>query len=579
MPTIAHRIAQLWFRRARETSEIDRFLKALGTKKVKSPSTGNEVQLNTLHGSDEPADRELFKKEFDKWKSSTKEDEDGDAFSVSQEYIQKEEKRLKAFAKELGLDKDEAEVYIDKFHKLKDKNDVQQIEDAIRAAADAKKEPPKLTPEQFEAEKNKLIEYATKNGLTDDEAHALVDELKESDGVDAINAVGAKLFGAAKAKRKKEDDNRKKEEEANAEKKRIDNIRESLLEKAYDAGMSVKDAKALLENINTNMEDEQSAIGDVEKEITKYRRDAVKNKPKATSQAVDAAKAKLDEAKKSRDADAIKDAQTKLNEAKDAHRDAELKSWTIESEDFELNRAAAETEAEQARADINMARHEIEDAQQRIDELKEADGDNTDEISRLEADIRAAQKTIVEHESRVREIQTVLDDQQEKHNIKMRDMFQKNLDASWEHAEKNRGILLYDANGNATRYDPGPQDEVYNYMVALLGEQIEKRNLPEVDTSSSYDEEDESPKGNRNPDGSSVSGRSLSSYGPGEFWKVNSKKWGGKDSSGDISYFDNIDAARNYATGGKQTKPKPKSKPKSKTARVADRYLWGNFHR
>ena len=573
MPTIAHRIAQLWFRRARDTSEIDRFLKAQGTKKVKSPSTGNSVQLNTLHGSDEPADRELFQKEFDKWKSSTKEDEDGDAPSASLEDIQNAQKQLLAFATDEGLDWDEANDIVAKLTALEGKNGVQAIEDAIREAAKAKKEPPKLTPEQFEAEKNKLLEYAAKNGLTDDEAHTLVDELKESDGVDAINAVGAKLFEAAKAKRKKEDDKRKKEEEANAEKKRIDDIRESLLEKAYDAGMSVKDAKALLEGVTADMEDEQSAIEDVEKAISKYRRDAVKDKPKSTSQTVDAAKAKLEEAKKSRDADAIKDAQTKLDEAKDAHQDAESKAWDIESEDFELDQAAAETEAEQARADINMARHEIEDAQQRIDELKEADGDNTDEISRIEADIRAAQKTIADRESRLRDIQGSIESQQEKHNIKMRDMFQKHLDASWEHAEKNRGMLLYDANGNATRYDPGPQDEVYNYMVALLGEQIEKRKLPEVDTSSSRDDEDESPKGNRNPDGSSVSGRSLSSYGPGEFWKVNSKKWGGKDSSGDISYFDNIDEARNYATGGRKTKPK------SKTARVVDRYLWGNFHR
>jgi len=594
----ATRIAAVWMRRARETpgttDRVKAFLDAQGDKKVKSPNSGNEVQISSLKSSDAPADRQLFQDLLSKWKASG-DDADPDA--------------------EIGRPKTE----------IKTEDDLKKVVDD-------------------------LIEDAVGFGLTEEEAREYTKGLRVTDGAEAIQQVEKNLqraidkrieenkakAEAAKAKEeadKAEEEARKAEEKAAEEKRalRTDTkealagFRQELFEAAQEGSLTTAEARRILEPLVLNADKSvvdsvkaglQKAIADKKKKAE--RRKSVRERPAETAAAVAAANSKLDAAKASKDKDAIAQAKADLETAEDQHRAAEMNATDADFDEENEAMSDAELEAAQATADAQAARSEIDSAQERIDELREKGGEGSaDEIAQLEESMRAAEETIRASEAKTKALQDQLAAKDAERSRKLVELSKQEFEKSWERAEKSRGMVLFNSEGKATQYNPARNDAIYNYMMTLLGEQVRQRGMSEIDTSSRGEiggvggagadaEEggadagggkgkgkgkgDGKGKGTspvtvprrtdpgagelmskptksgrpRLPNGDSPRGGDTDDYGPHEFWKINDDMWSAKNSKNNHRTFRYMQDAREYA--------KTASSP---NARVASRYLRG----
>lgn len=538
----ATRIAAAWMRRARETPRVvDRvkaFLESQGDKKVKSPSTGNDIQISTLKSSDEPADQRLFQELLSKW-SGGGDDDDGDGSEPDgKDRTIKTKAKLKAVVDDLvedamnfGLTEEEAREYTKGLQVGDDEEAITQVEKHLNKAIDKR------------VEENKAKEEAAKK-------RAL-----RTDTPEALDGFRQEMFDAAKAVG-------------------VPNvlIQKILTPLVLDAGEDV------VESVKANI---QKAIDARSAKIE--RRKDVRDRAEATADAVRDARNRLERAKKRGDIAAVSRAESDLFEAEEQHRSAEMNVSDVESDEYAEYEDNARADAAQAEADAASAMDEIEDAQARIAELRESgDEGSAGEIATLEEAIRSAEQRFGEAGSKAKEIRRQLASKEKARNRRLMEESKAQMDASWERSKKNRGMLLFDATGKAHRYDPSPTDAVYEYMMTLLGERVEERALPDIDKTPSRDgfddtesDDDWTGKGKgkggpptgptksgrpRNPDGSSPGGNSEDTYGPGEFWRTDSGKWSAKNRRGEIDTFDRQNRAREYA----------------KTAsRVASRYLRG----
>jgi hypothetical protein len=553
-PSIAARVAAAWVRRAFRDGATDRvqeFIEAQGTRKVRRPSTGNDVQISTLKSSDDPADQDLFRQLLDKWEAGG-DDTDG-AGGDSQEIKTREDLRN----------------VVDDF-----------VEDAVRF------------------------------GLTEAEAREYTKGLAVGDGEEALRQVEKNLQRAIdkrikenEAKAKGDADRAKAKEDADreAEERRalrtdteeaLAGFRNELYETALAGKLTPAEARRAIEPLvlgadRDTVESVEGAIDEIiaQKMDVARSRDDARRGVESTAEAVEAAREALREAKEGRDKDVIAAAEAELRDAEDRHRSAGLDVLDVESEEYAEYEANARTEIDQAEQEAAAARDEVEAAQARLAELREAgDGGDPGEVARLEGDIRAAERVLGESDARAREIHRDLASREADRSRRLREVSKAQMDASWERAKKNPGMLLFDADGKAQRYNPSRTDAVYDYMMTLLGEKIDERGGIGIDTSGgrSDDKSKGRSKGKgkvlteselkdrptlsrrpRNDDGSSptVDGWGDDRYGPHEFWNIGPNRWSAKNSQGDIATFTTMAGAKQFAKKG------------SMAVRVASRYL------
>lgn len=141
------KVANMWLRRASDTSssgggsKIDQFLAEKGTQKVRSPKGEGEVTINTLHGSNDPAYKHLFQREYAKWSD---EGDDGDAPGPdamgTPEVLKATQDELVQFAVEDGLSESEARELVRGLTVKDTPAEVQQVERNIQKAVAKAKE-------------------------------------------------------------------------------------------------------------------------------------------------------------------------------------------------------------------------------------------------------------------------------------------------------------------------------------------------------------------------------------------------------------------------------------------------------
>jgi hypothetical protein len=423
------RVAGAWFHRYGDTrpsgNRTQEFLDVMGDRKVRSPSSGNDVTFNTLHGSSDPRDQEAFRKAYQKWTGGKDNTTRGTIDSpkklkaVQDELVEDAvsfgvpEETAREMVRGLGVGDDDSAVLtvernlqraIDKAVEDKKKTDADAAEKA-KAEDDLK---------ELQGKQDQMISNAVKAGVPEEAARALAKELKEGDGEDAL-----------------------------------DEVRDAL--------------KPL-----------------VNRAKRKTKRDQARQRATKSEQAVAEARTKLDEAKKSKDKDAIAAAQANLDRAEDeayaaglGARDADLDEVDEQLSDDEV---AAMEAAETARA----AREIIDSGEERLAEARES-GD-PDAVAEVEEGLRAAHEIFEKAEADRKRLEQSVAEKNLAKNKRLLELSKTEFEKSWERAKKNRGMLLFDAQGKSTRYDPSENDKVYEFFMTLLGEQIQKREIPQIDT-------------------------------------------------------------------------------------------------
>lgn len=335
------------------------------------------------------------------------------------------------------------------------------------------------------------------------------------------------------------------------------------------------------------------AQAEAERKQELQRRTQVRERAQAAESAADAARAALEEAKKSKDKAAIQRAEEAVNKAESKALSESAALTRVEVTEAGEAEAAATLKAQEAAAKAAAAAAGLEGAQAALEAARDA-GD-PDAIREAEEEAAAAQEAFDKADAEKRESEAALEGRRAEERKRNAEVAELQFEKAWAHAQKNRGVLLTDAEGNTVRYNPERSDEVYEYMMALLGEQVTKRGLPTMDTTSVRDieqadddgdgKEKGKGKGNkgdvkskgdapsgptksgkpRRPDGSSPTGGETEDYGPGEFWMVNPGKWSAKDSKGNHRTFGTMAGAKAYAKTAS-----------SMPSRVASRYLLGD---
>jgi len=563
----ATRIATAWLRRARETpgvvDRVKEFLEAQGDKKVRSPSSGNDVQISTLKSSTEPADQRFFQELLGKW-SGGAEEEGGD---------------------------------------------------------EAKPKNPIGTQEKLDAVVKAIIEDAMSFGLTEEEARQFTRGLTVKDGDDEIAQVDRNMQRAidkrveenqakVEAAKAKEDAERAaaKEAEKAAEAKRklrtdtpeaLAGFRAELMESAHAAGLPVRKINEILEPLVLDADADvvnsvkgviDSAVAAKQKktdeaDATSERRRSIRDNAGESARLVAEAELELAAAKRSKNKAEIAQAKKKLERAEQQHRtDA---SAARDADVADISDAWRNLKAEEAQklSDEEFVRQEWEQLQEDI-ERKLSEGAPEADIRELQMQAEEAKTYLDNVTTRRKEVQSLLAGKDVERNRQLRTMSKAEFDKVWQHAEKNKGIRLYNKNGEAVQYDPSRSDAVYETFMTLLGENIQERGSgkSDIDTttpvkSDLFDESEADGKKRkkkekplpptksgrpRNSDGSSPPSGSEDEYGPGEFWKTEGNMWSGKNSKDETQTFPTKERAKNYA--------KTASTPH---ARVASRYLRG----
>ena len=527
----------------------------MGDTKVRSPKGEGEVTINTLHGSDDPKYNQLFQREYAKWSGGDDDTTEGRGVGV-----------------------------IDSPQKLKAVQD-DLVEDAVNFGVP-------------EATAREMV-----RGLVvgDDDSSVVLVERNLQRAID--KAVGDKQKADADAAEKAEGEKAKAKAKADAEKalKELQGKQDELIEDAVKAGVPEEAARALARELKEgDGEDALDKVRDALKPLVnrarrKNKRDQARQRSTNSEQAVAEARTKLDAAKKSRNKDDIAEAQANLDRAEDESYAAGLGARDADLDEVEEQLSDDEVASLEASAKAQAARETIDSGEERLAEARES-GD-PDAVAEVEESIRAAHEAFEKAEADRKRLEQSVAEKNLAKNNRLRELSKTEFEKSWERAEKNRGMLLFDAQGKSTRYDPSRNDKAYEFFMTLLGEQVRKRELPDVDThggrSFGGDADDGEPdgggkgkgKGNkgdgkskgdapsgptksgkpRRPDGSSPTGGETEDYGPGEFWMINPSMWSAKDSKGNHRTFGTMAGAKAYAKTA-STMP----------SRVASRYLLGN---
>lgn len=559
-PSIAARVAARWVRRAfRDTSEdrVQEFIEAQGTKKVRRPSTGNDVQVSTLRSSDDPADQAMFRDLFRKWKDGADDTDDaggGPREIKTQKDLKKVVDDFVEDAMGFGLTKAEALEYT-KGLVVGDGEEAQkQVEKNLQRAIDKRiKENEAKAKDDADREKARAKEDA-------DRAKAKADADREAEERRAL---------------------RTDTEEALA------GFRKELYDTALAGKMTPAEARRAIDPLVLGadrdvVESVKEAIDDAiaQKADAARSRDDARQDVESTAAAVEAAREALALARLGVEGN-IADAEAELRDAESRHWAARVRSDDADLADLDDALADAELNAAQATADADAARAAVEDARSRIDQL-----DDPEKIAEAEAALSDAEDALQESDDAARAALSEVERMRSKRSEKLISVSRESFDRSWSRAQRNRGMVVYDASGKARVYNPEKTDAVYEYMMTLLGERIEERGGIDIDTTnrSVFDDPESKPKGKgkalteaelrdrptlsrrpRNDDGSSptVDGWGNDRYGPHEFWNTGPNRWSAKNSQGDIATFTTMDRAKTFAKNG------------SMAVRIAARYVRG----
>lgn len=344
----------------------------------------------------------------------------------------------------------------------------------------------------------------------------------------------------------------------------------------------------------------------------KKRRQDVRQNVVDLGAAVDKAKADLEAAKKAkydragqRDV-AVAEAEQNLKDLRREYRDAvrahsELTDQEAQETDQKLS---ADLDAAQKSLDDSTA--EVAGAEKNLEAAK-ASG-NASEMARAAKALAAANAAKEKAELEYRQADNSLALHRYAEVERMSKVTQQVVDDILSGEGVEPGFVVYDQHGNAQRYNPERTDQVYSYMMGLLGEDAEIHKAEEIEYRRSeyfadpkdkgkgkgksldslggfggfgdWDDWDDSDqdaptskkpppvklqptksKKPRNPDGSSPTGMEDDDYGPGEFWRTKGGLWAAKNPKGQYDTFARAEQARAFAM------------PTAPSARVASRYI------
>lgn len=378
------------------------------------------------------------------------------------------------------------------------------------------------TPSRLKALQDELVDSAVQDGASENDARELAKE-----------SVGAKA---------------KKDEEAAAQKqlKDLQAAQDKLIADAVADGVPEDQAAQLKKELRIG--DTDAALKElrkklrplVNKALQRAQRHQVRDEAEIISLNVDNAREALTEARKTKDPEAIAAAQAHLREMETFARLSKMDVFDADSEEFQHSIEEDEAARDVADAAAADAARDIEEIEARLEQAQQ-DGDS-DAVARAEADLQRAQKAygaaaagVAIHAQRITQRELI----RNKHLI---ELAQSEFEESWKRSQENRGMWLFNAEGEAVLYNPEATDKAYAFMMALLGEQIQERRLSDLDTSSrSFGTEDED------------------AHRPGEIWQTEDDNWAAKNTKGKTKTFD--------------TEPEAKAYAKKASARIASRYL------
>ena len=507
------RVATAWLRRAAAPSKgapFAKFLKEQGSRKVQVPGRNAPVTLNTLHGSDKPADQLRVSEEYEKWRKgqdSARDSDQGSAQDTS-------------------------------------------------------------TPEKLKRVQQGLVDYAKDLGVPEDEARELVKGMSVGDTPEDIATVEANIEKLGeKVKGEKEDSDKKTKEKEETEAKAKAEADAKKLQEA--------EAKAKAAEAKAREEAEAEAEAEAIRAEEEARRKGIADRVTEASTAVAAAEAELAAAKKSKDKPRIQKAKEALNKALDEDRYARLNAGNQKIDDLAQELSELEGDYRVAQMDMESNLKSMEDDQARLAQAQ-ADG-NTDEVPIIEQRLKETQAALDELDETYKGLGQQVEALRLSKNEELRNFSKEQFDLAWSDSERNRGILLYDAEGNASRYDPDKWGKVDEIFQTLLGEHM-KGNGYRSDDKHNFERGRSSPKDKnednsldrrrptksgrpRNQDGTSPSGLAPEKYGPGEVWSSGPNRWSAKNRSEETKQFNTLSGAKNYA--------------RTAASRVASLYLRG----
>jgi hypothetical protein len=483
------RVAAAWLRRARQSPDggrFQQFLDEMGDTKVRTPGRSAPVQINTLQSSDKPEDRIRVQEEYQKWSAG------GD-------------------------------------------DDARQ---------------PIGTPAKLKATQDELVQFAVEDGLSRSEARELVRGLTVKNTVADVQQVERNIAYAVEQSRKKREkadaDAKLERDKADAEAQTVRDARNALLRlhdeqaqlvaDAVKAGVPEEDARALMRDLELGdeadvLDEVREALEDKTRQVRRdQRRQSIRDTAAAASQGVADAERALTNARKSKDKDRIADAEEALRAAEEALYWSQADRDSVDRDVLQEQGARLDREAAAARAEAQARHADVDDLQARIADAA-ADGDDT-LAATLTADLVAAQEALGAADRESREASKRAETHALATRRRFAEMSRAEFDRTWARAKRNPGVLLYNADGKAERYDPSTTDAAYDVFMTLLGEQLDRREIPDMskaDTSVESQDEDAGP-----------------TYDPGDVWEVDGG-WSAKNSKRKTREFDTIDSARAFA--------------------------------
>ena len=423
------------------------------------------------------------------------------------------------------------------------------------------------TPEKLKVVQQGLVDYAKDLGVSEEEARELVRGMSVGDTPDDIATVEANIEKLGeKVKGAKEEEDKKTKEKTEADAKAKEEADAKKLEEAEakakaEAARAKKDAEA----------EAQAAAAVAEEEA---RRQGIADRVTDAATAVTDAEAELAEAKKSKDKIRIQEARTALNEALEEDRYARLNAGNQKMDDLDQELSELEDDYRSAQTDVESNSKSIEDDTARLEQAK-AEG-NAEEVLAIEKRIEETQKALDE----LNETYTGLGQQVEslrlRKNEQLRVFSKEQSELAWSKSERNRGIIIYDAEGNPSYHNPEQVDKVDEIFQTLLGEHMQGKGYRSDDKydfsrGSTRQQDDKDARLNqrrptksgrpRNPDGTSPSGLAPEKYGPGEVWSSGPKQWSAKNRGEETKVFKSLPGAKAFA--------------KTAASRVASLYLRG----
>ena len=413
------------------------------------------------------------------------------------------------------------------------------------------------TPEKLKRVQQGLVDYATDIGIPEVEARELVKGMSVGDTPEDIATVEANIEKLGKkVKSEKEEADKKTEAEAKA--------------KAEAEAKKRKEEEA-----KAREEAEAEAAAEATRAKEEARRKGIADRVTDASTAVAEAEAELAAAKKSKDKPRIQKAKEALNKALDEDRYARLNAGNQKIDDLAQELSGLEDDYRVAQMDMESNRKSMEDDQARLAQAK-ADG-NADDVRTIEQRLTETQAALEELDETYRGLGQQVEALRLSKNEELRNFSKEQFDLAWSNSERNRGILLYDAEGNASRYNPEEWGKVDEIFQTLLGEHMQGNGYRSDDKydfergrSSPKDEDEDNSLDRRrptksgrprNPDGTSPSGLAPEKYGPGEVWGSGPNRWSAKNRSEETKQFNTLSGAKNFA--------------RTAASRVASLYLRG----